>query len=445
VRFSTILMALILSFLTHLALAQEKDAPQVRKVTQKNSVESEHQRAVQLAHDDQLDASLVILRELLNAHPDNYPVRRDYVVISSWAGNCDATINEFQPIKNRPNKEDYLITAVAQCMSSTRNNDEALALLREGTRSYPDNEEIKSQYKALLNDIVLDSKPELNISAGTGQSDGGNQDYFFQAKYSRQFAPGARWYARYFTTFAQDPEYDTGDLDRVGAGIMYWFNPKWYLDQEFSTDISESGEEGFTTTLIFYPTSQWDLTAQYTSFAEDVPLRAKAIGVTSDRAMVSAYFHSLDYRWEWFGSYSDYDFTDTNHRQSYYTELGYAYEMLGYREQRVILEVSGSSNTLANTVYYNPLSDSTISLANRTTFVFDSSFDRHVDHATVFIGEYDEEGYGTNVVYGASYEQQYDFNPIHSFNWWLQVASQVFDGERETIVSFLVNYNRRFM
>ena len=438
-RFSTILLALILPFLTQHALAQEQ------KVAEKNSLESEHQRAIKLAHDDQLDAALVILKNLLTSHPDHYAIRRDFVVISGWNGNCDAAVKEFQPIKNRPNKEDYLIAAVAQCMSNTRRNDEALALLREGTQAYPENEEIKSQYKSLLNDIVIDRKPELNLRAGTGQSDAGNQDYFFEAKYSQQFAPAARWFARYFTTFADDPEFDTGDIHRGGAGIMYWFNPQWYLEQEFSIELDGFEDTGSTTTLIFYPTSLLELFAQYASYAEDVPLRAKALGIDSDRFTLSAYYHTRDYRWEWYGSYSAYDFSDSNNRTSYYTNLGYAYEMTDKREQRVIAELSGSSNTLDNTVYFNPKSDMTIALVHRTSFVFDSKYDRHVDHLNVFVGQYDQEGYSAKATYGASYEQQYDFSNVHSFSWWLEIASRVYDGERETIGSFLVNYYRKFL
>ncbi len=437
-RFSTILLALILPFLVKHALAQEEMANE-------KSLESEHQRAVEIAHNDDHDTALAILGKLLASHPDNYPVRRDYVIIASWKGDCDDALEKYQPIKDRPNKEDYLIGPVAECLASTRQNDEALALLRQGSKNYPDNKDIKSIYKSLLNDIALDRKPELNIRTGTGQSDAGNQDYFFEIKYSRQFAAAARWFARYFTTFADDPEFDTGDLNRVGAGIMYWFNPKWYLEQEFSYDVKDGSHGGSTTTLVFHPTSLWEVTGQYASYTEDVPLRAKAIGIDSDRLGLSAYYHSLDYRWEWFGAVATYDFSDGNNRDSYYTELGYAYEMKSEREQRVILEVSGSRNTLENTVYFNPIRDTTVAIKHRTSFVFDSKYDRHVDHLSVFLGQYDQQGYSAKATYGASYEQQYDFSRIHSLSWWLEVASRIFDGERETVGSFLINYNRKFL
>ncbi|WP_455202716.1 hypothetical protein [Kaarinaea lacus] len=437
-RFSTILLVLILPFLMQHALAQEEKA-------QEKSLESEYKRAIELSHSGDHDAALAILSELLPKHPDNYPIWRDYVVIAGWKGDCDEALEKYQAIKDRPNKEDYLIGPVAECLASTRRNDEALALLREGSKNYPDNEDIKSIYQSLLNNIVIDRKPELNISSGTGQSDAGNQDYYLEAKYSRQFADAARWFVRYFTTFADDPEFETGDLHRLGAGVTYWFNPKWYLEQEFSFDVVDGGEGGSTTTLIFYPNSSWEIFGQYASYTEDVPLRAKAIGVDSPRATLSAYYHSLDYRWEWYGSLSAYSFSDGNDRDTYYTELGYAYEMKTKREQRVILQLYGSQNTLENTVYYNPLRDTSLSLVHRTSFIYDSRYDRHVDHLALFVGQYDQQGYSTKAIYGASYSQEYDFSRVHSFNWWLEIASRVFDGDRETIGSFLVNYTRKFL
>ena len=98
-RFSNILLALILPFLLNYALAQDEMA-------QNTSLESEHQRAIEIAHNDDHDGALVILGNLLNSHPDNYPVRRDYVVIASWKGDCDDALEKYQPIKDHPNKED---------------------------------------------------------------------------------------------------------------------------------------------------------------------------------------------------------------------------------------------------------------------------------------------------------------------------------------------------
>jgi len=432
VRFSTILLALILPFLMKHALAQEEMA-------QQKSLESEHQRAVELARNDDHDAALAILDGLLTEHPDNYAVRRDYVVIASWKGDCDKALEKFQPIQNRPDKEDYLITPGA------RRTDDALALLREGSRAYPDNGDIKLIYQSLLNDIAIERKPELNFSAGIDQSDAGNQDNLLEFRYSHQLTKQSRWFARYFRASANDKDFDTADLNRLGLGIMWWMHPKWYLEQEFSQDFKTGDDFGSTTTLTFNPTSLWEIYSQYASFAEDIPLRARAVGVTSNRAQLAADYHTLDYRWEWYGTISAYDFSDSNERRGFYTALGYGYEMIEKREQRVILEISGAQNTLENTVYFNPIKALDVSLKHRTTFILDSKYDRHVDHLSVYVGRYDQKNYSAKTTYGIGYEQEYDFDVANSLSWGAEVASRVFDGERETIVNFLVNYTAKFL
>lgn len=437
-RFSTILLALILPFLMKHALAEEEMAEQ-------KSLESEYKRAIELAHNDDHDAALGILEGLLTKNPDNYPVRRDYVVIAGWKGDCDEALDKFEAIQDRPNKEDYLIVPVAECLIQVRRTDEALALLREGSRTYPDNGDIKLVYQSLLNDLVVERKPELSISAGIDQSDAGNTDNLLEFRYSHQLTKQSRWFARYFRASANDTDFDTADLNRLGLGIMYWFHPKWYLEQEFSQDVKTGDDFGSTTTLIFDPTSLWEIYGQYASFAEDIPLRARAVGVTSNRAQLAASYHTLDYRWEWYGTVSAYDFSDSNERRGFYTSLGYGYEMLEKREQRVIVELSESRNTLENTVYFNPIRATDISLKHRTTFVLDSKYDRHVDHLSVYIGSYNQKNYGAHTTYGIGYEQEYDFDAFNSLSWGGEVASRVFDGERETIFNFLVNYTAKFL
>ena len=189
-RFSTILLALILPFLMKHALAEQEMA-------QQKSLESEHKRAVDLAREDQHDESLAILEGLLMEHPDFYAARRDYAVIASWKGDCDKSLEKYQPIQNRPDKEDYLIIPVAECMIQAGRTDEALALLREGSKQHPDNEDIKIIYQTLLNDLVIERKPGLSITAGIDQSDAGNQENLLNILYSHQLTSDTRWFARH--------------------------------------------------------------------------------------------------------------------------------------------------------------------------------------------------------------------------------------------------------
>lgn len=439
-RLSTIVAVLFFPVFTQIALAQDEAANQ-------STLEAQHQRAIDLSHNDENRAALAILGPLLVKHPDNYAVRRDFVVISAWDGDCDNSLRAYEPIRQHPDqypeKEAYLVTAVAECMAAMRRGDEALALLKEGAKRHPGDQDIQQSRKTLLDDIALQRKSELQISAGSLKSDADNRENFFSVRYSQQLANATRGFVRYFTTRAQDPVFETGDLNRLGVGIMHWLNPKWYVEQEFSKEIKHGGDFGSTTTLIHYPRSLWELRAQYASFAEDIPLRAKAIGVDSDRLTLAADYHSRDYIWEWSGAFSTYDFSDDNKRDSVYTALGYGYLMKDKLEQRIIGSLFTSNNSLDNTVYFNPEHDISLTITHRTSLVLDSQFDRHVDHLSVSAGRYNQKGYSAKLTYGIAYEQDYDFSPLHSLHWGAEYASNVYDGNREAELSFIITYSRK--
>jgi len=394
--------------------------------------EAEHQHAVDLAHQDQHDAALAILAKLMSAHPDNYPLRRDYVVVAAWKGDCDEAIKQYQPIKSRPNKESYLVTAIAECMSNLRYTDEALSLVSNSLKNNPGDEDLKSSYQTLQHKIEMDKRSKIEASIGTNQSDAGIRETTASVRYSQYLAPSTRWFVRYFQANAHDKDFDTGDLNRVGAGIMYWINPKWYFEQEFSAEIVDNDRHGSTSTLIFYPNSLWQIRGQYATFAEDISLRANALDIYADHFLLGANFHTISYRWEWSGQYDSYHFSDDNDRESLYTSAGYAYELTPKREQRIILELSHSNNSLDNVVYFNPSSDTSITVTHRTSFVYDSKYDRHVDHLSFFAGQYDQQHYGSDPIYGIRYEQEYDFDEYRSFSWGAEYASRVYDGQRES-------------
>ena len=442
-RNGTIFLVVILPLSMGIATAETTST--TTKTIPAGSVDAEYKRAIEFSHNDKHDEALAILGPLTAQYPDNYPIRRDYVVISAWKGDCDESLKKYESIKNRSNKEPYLVTAVSECMAKTRRHDEALSLLQEGKKNHPNDKDIQSNYSYLVKAIDLDKKPQLDLSAGTNESDAGNREYFFSAKYSHQIADATRAFVRYYTTAAEDKEFDTEGINRVGVGVMHWFNPKWYGEQEFSKEIKHGGDTGSTTTIIHHPTSLWEFRGQYASFTEDVPLRAKELNIDADRLTLAVDYHSIDYKWEWSASYSTYDFSDGNDRDTFYTALGYGYVMESDLEERIIFGLFRSSNSLLNTVYYNPESDTSITVTNRTSLVIDSQFKRHVDHISLYIGRYNQQGYSAKFTYGARYEQEYELNDYQYFSWGAEYASLVFDGERESIVSLVVNFSTKFL
>ena len=157
-RSSLIYLAVLLFAVSFNAWAQTDDPTTT-------AWEAEHQRAVDLAHNDQHDAALAILAKLMAAHPDNYPLRRDYVVVAAWKGDCDEAIKQYQPIKSRPDHETYLVVAIAECLNNLRHTDEAVNLVDNSLKNHPDDEDLKNSYQSLQHKIEPKSRSSSWIDA----------------------------------------------------------------------------------------------------------------------------------------------------------------------------------------------------------------------------------------------------------------------------------------
>jgi predicted Zn-dependent protease len=93
---------------------------------------AEHTRAVELARAGRHDAALVILRRLLGQFPDDYPLNRDYILVSAWKGDCPGALRHYEKVKARPSFEPYFVQAVADCAvkrAQAGDHDGALAVL----------------------------------------------------------------------------------------------------------------------------------------------------------------------------------------------------------------------------------------------------------------------------------------------------------------------------
>ena len=251
-------------------------------------------------------------------------------------------------------------------------------------------------------------------------------------------------HVRFTTERAADKQFDTGDLNRIGLGISYVWRNGFGIFQEVSQDVSDSGEGGSTTALGYRPGELWGVNAEYATYAEDLPLRAKAVGVEADNVNTSADFHTSDYRWEGSLAAARYNFTDDNIRRSAYTELGYAFYIKPKLEQRIIGSYYRSTNTLDLTVYFNPIEDSSMMLTYKVDYVYDSSYLRHVDHLYISAGTYSQKNFDNRNIWSVRYEQNYDISNRTSISGGVAIARNSYDGDSERISSLNISITQKF-
>lgn len=432
------ILLLLACAISHSANAAQTNVPAKTETDQ-------HTHAVDLARSGKIEQGMAILKQLLAAQPTNYPIRRDYIIIATWKGDCDDALDNYKLIEKHPRQEAYLIVPVSECLQQQGEDEKALALLEKHSKSNPQDQDLKQAYLQLRKAIKLERLPVVSLSIGTNNTDAGNREWFWDLRYSRQIKPDLpqlRGYVHFYSSHALDTQFDTGDLNRLGIGVLYWFNPQWLLDQELFTDL-QTDETGSRTQLRYLVNSQLQLSGEYSSNTDDIPLRAKAQLINAHRTRFDADYHSQDYRWELYGAVSKYKLSDTNKRDTLYGSVGYGYLMKQQLEQRVILELSQSKNTLGNAIYFNPTKDRGVNLVHRTSYVYDSQYDRHVDHLSIFVGRYNQENYDSASTYGARYEQEYNFDEYDSLSWGVGYASRVYDGQREGEWSFLITMSRK--
>jgi tetratricopeptide (TPR) repeat protein len=392
--------------------------------------QSRHEHAVELARAGDHDQALAILDSILVVSPDNYPVRRDYVVIATWAGRCDVALKYYEPIRNRADQEDYLLVPVAECYSEYGELEPAVVSLRSAYRRTGDDGVSQALSRAQRR-LALDRRLVLDANVAVSRSDTDVQEWSLGARLSRKISDATGWYVRFLTVAADDPEFDTGRLNRVGVGVTHIFNRYVSASQEFATDIVESGRFGSTTTATVSPTALWNVRGEYATYAEDISMRAVAGGIDAKRRTLSTDYHAANWKWDAGATASSYDFSDGNDRTSFGVRGGYALEMLPQREQRIIGEFYRTNNTLDDTVYFNPEWDASVTATYKLDLVRDSRFSRHVDHIYAHVGRYMQQGEGAEPIFGVRYEQEYNLNETLWVMWGVDAKSHVYDGERE--------------
>ncbi len=115
--------------------------PQYRTIA---DTQPDHTRAVEMARAGRHEPALQILRRLLAAFPDDYPLQRDVVMITAWKGDCEGALTRFERIRRHPQLHDYVVPAIQDCAvrrARAENHDGALKvlepLLEQQPASYP--------------------------------------------------------------------------------------------------------------------------------------------------------------------------------------------------------------------------------------------------------------------------------------------------------------------
>lgn len=405
-----------------------------------SAVARQQQQAMAFARIGQHDRAIKILQSLKTRYPGRYSIQRDYILVASWMGDCDRVIDGYRSLQSKYQHYSRVAVPAAKCLRELNRVRDAINVLETALGSNKGNRDLKQELVAARQELSAQHfTTEYELESNS--SDAGNREWRGQAMVWGEIADKLFARARFTTVFAADPQFATGDLNRVGVGLDYSLG-KFNFDGEVSSDLIRSGETGLSTTVHYEPKEEWKLTAAYYTFSEDIPLRAKALNIIANQRHVGASFHTPDNVWEWLVAMDWLDFSDGNRRHEWFSELGYGLDLKPEREKRLVFELSQSTNTLGGTVYYNPLSAQTLSGGYKLTRVRKSKYERKSDEWYTWLGNYQQQNFGSDIIFGTRYGQNVSLDDARTFNWYVSAASKVYDGKRESEVEAGLRYTR---
>lgn len=289
--------------------------------------------------------------------------------------------------------------------------------------------------------------PELRVEFGVNSEDGGGVNAPGDGTdssitfYTAPLAERWRIAAAYRHNRATLPE-GNFTRERVGLGLEgRW--PDVTLEAFGWDNRNVLATNGNSLQARWEPDDHWSLQASSERVAGDTPLRAMVYGITANLL-------SLDgsYRWDERRTASlglrSLAFSDGNQRQESNASL--TQQVLARPGLTVALGGSlyASNNTLSNTPYFNPSSDSAVNLSAEITHLLWRSYERSLQHSLVLgAGVYNQSGYAGANTSSVRYEQHYQESPFWGLRYGLDWASRVYDGVPEKSLRAYVSWEHR--
>ena len=406
--------------------------------------QARQRNAIAVARTGNYAAAIRELETLRKLAPGDTSIRRDLIRVYAWSGNCPRAMRLYRRIAQIPLHDSSLALAVADCLRAEELPTKSIVALSPAFQKNPNNQSLRKSYQQSQQDIEQ-RKPWFSYTGVEAKrSDKGSQETRLETELSRSFTDTTKGYVRALLLSGIDPVLPDGDSRRVGLGVQRRWMGGLKLKGEVSGGTGNTTNAGWLVRLESAHSERLSVHSEYTSYSDEVPLPAVAQNIHADRFSVGLDYHSSGYEFE--GSLNLYRslFSDSNRREGIATSIGYAYHRVPDRWRRVGLEIEHEQNSLAGPAYFNPVDANRVALFHSIEFPFKSRFRSHVDVLTIKAGLYAQAGFRTEYISEASYRQKYSLTDHSWLEWSASLASNVYDGERETESALQFSYARSF-
>ena len=400
--------------------------------------------AMALARSGQYQQAIPVLEKILREHPGDNRTKRDLIAVYSWAGECRKSLRLYRQFKRDDIDDRVTITAAAQCLVNDERYLEANAILTPAREKYG--------YDRKILDLYLETRARLEKKKSwynyngleLDASDIGGNGIIFESELSRELNDATSLFTRLKLAHEHDPTFGDGSLKRLGAGFEHRFYNGLNWRTEVSANIEGNTDTGLGNRLEYPFSEKLNASAEYVTYAGDISLPAIGLGITADRFRVKSEFHNDDWAFKGSASAGQYRFSDTNLRQQVSVDLSYAYSRVDEKWRRVGLAIDHETNTYAAATYFNPSDANSVLVYHSWEIPGRSKRIKHKDKLTLKAGVVAQAGFTTDAISEALYEQNFELSENSSIAVSYSLASNVYDGARETDAAITFSFERSF-
>jgi len=425
---------LLFSFSTA-TIAADVSAPNY-EILQKN--------AMAQARSGEYDQAIPVLESIVRKHPDDRRSKRDLLAVYSWAGKCRGTFRLYHQFKSYEIDDPVTLAAVGSCLIKDERYLEANRVLTPAREKYSYDRKILDLYLNVRKQLAT-YKPWYSYSGiEAGASDIGGNAVSFESELSRDITDGTSLFARIKLAHEHDPAFGDGTLKRLGTGFEHRFYSGLHIRTELSGNLEGPVDTGIGAKLDYPISDTFKVSSNYVTYAENISLPAIGLGITADRFGLGADFHSDDWTFKGSASAAQWRFSDTNLRQDASLDVSYAYSTVDKHWRRIGLAIDHETNSYAGASYFNPSDANTIVAYHSWEIPFDTARIKHSDKLTLKAGIVAQAGFGTEAISEAAYEQKFQISDNASIGLNYSLASNVYDGARETDATVSFSFERSF-
>lgn len=208
----------------------------------------------------------------------------------AWSNRPRMAKEQFEIIRNLDPLDRRNLTAIAGNLNELNFKNEARELASSLHETPPKKTYIEDLWETLMVEDMWRLQPEFRYVDEFGEG----SEYWFSLLLEKAIVPTFSIFTQIQHQKTSSGSYSSDRWDRFGAGFRWIIIPELVLTQSFSFDYQEGGDFGSDTRILFLPSDQTRITAEYSSFSLGVPLRARIAGVTAQQTSVDIAFINKD-------------------------------------------------------------------------------------------------------------------------------------------------------